>query len=62
MISARAKPHSWKCDNGKYPSFVYYSGEYDPDELSIAEKKGREIYNIERKIAMDEKPYLFWTS
>jgi len=52
--------HSWTCANGKHPSFVYYSGEYDPDEFTIAEKKKQEIYNIERKIALDEKPYLFW--
>lgn len=60
-LSECSKPHKWACPNGTHPSFVYYgNGKCGEFELGKAEVEGTEIYDIERRIAKDESPYVFW--
>lgn len=51
------KPHDYVVGNKQSPSFVYYN----PEGLRHSEKEGYEIYSIERKVALQEEPYLLWS-
>lgn len=51
------KPHTFVAGNNQHPYFLYY----DSEDLPEAEKKGYEIYSIEREIASHEERYLVWS-